>query len=54
MPTPGIVGNCMMKCAGDSTEYCGGAQRISLYHKCDGTCENAQTGVVGNSTTSAT
>ena len=46
----GIVGNCMMKCAGDSGEYCGGAQLISLYKKCDGACQNAQVGVVGNFT----
>lgn len=43
----------MMKCAGDSGEYCGGAQRISLYHKCEGgRCQNVQAGVVGNTTSS--
>ncbi|KAI9792686.1 MAG: hypothetical protein M1816_001785 [Peltula sp. TS41687] len=55
-PKPGILGNCMMKCAGDKGEYCGGAQTISLYKKCDGACQsgNAQVGVVGNTTTAAT
>lgn len=43
----------MMKCAGDDGEYCGGAQTISLYKKCDGTCENSQVGVVGNNSASA-
>ncbi|KAI9819673.1 MAG: hypothetical protein M1832_003907 [Thelocarpon impressellum] len=52
-PTPGIMGNCMSKCAGDATEYCGGYGVISLYKKCDGTCQNAQTGVVGNYTAPA-
>lgn len=40
----------MMKCSGDSGEYCGGAQQISLYRECDGDCQNEQIGVVGNST----
>ncbi|KAI9734644.1 MAG: hypothetical protein M1834_002245 [Cirrosporium novae-zelandiae] len=51
-PTPGIVGQCTYKCAGDSTEYCGGYGTISLYQKCGSTCENAQFGVSSNSTTS--
>jgi Domain of unknown function (DUF1996)/WSC domain len=52
-PIPGYMGNCMMKCAGDAGEYCGGAGTISLYQKCAGTCQNAQYGVVGNSTAPA-
>ena len=51
-PTPGIVGNCMMPCSGDSTEHCGGGGTISLYQKCSGTCQNVQEGV-GNSTASS-
>lgn len=44
-PTAGLMGDCTMPCAGDSSENCGGAQLISLYQKCDGTCENVQYGV---------
>ncbi|KAI9822856.1 MAG: hypothetical protein M1826_000349 [Phylliscum demangeonii] len=45
-PQPGLPGNCMMKCAGDSTEYCGGPQRISLYKKCDeSSCQNVDSTV---------
>lgn len=47
-PLPGHVGNCMMACAGDPAEYCGGSGTISLYQKCTDTCQNAQFGVVGN------
>jgi hypothetical protein len=53
-PVPGYMGNCMMPCAGDAGEYCGGAGTISLYQKCTGSCQNVQFGVVGNSTTPAT
>ena len=49
-PVPGYMGNCMMPCAGDPGEYCGGFGTISLYQKCTGTCQNVQFGVVGNST----
>ena len=49
-PVPGHMGNCMMPCAGDPAEYCGGPGTISLYQKCSGTCQNVQYGVVGNST----
>ena len=52
-PIPGVMGNCMMKCVGDSGEYCGGYAAISLYRKCGSSCENVQFGVVGNSTTPA-
>lgn len=52
-PIPGYMGNCMMKCAGDAGEYCGGAGTISLYQKCTGSCQNPQFGVVGNSTSPA-
>jgi len=52
-PVPGVMGNCMMKCVGDSGEYCGGYAAISLYQKCGSTCQNVQFGVVGNSTTPA-
>ncbi|KAI9813477.1 MAG: hypothetical protein M1827_004153 [Pycnora praestabilis] len=49
-PTPGVYGNCMMKCSGDSGEYCGGAPFISLYQKCGGTCQNVSYGLGSNST----
>ncbi|TKA62589.1 hypothetical protein B0A49_13496 [Cryomyces minteri] len=53
-PVAGILGNCFMKCSGDSTEYCGGGSALSMYRKCSGgSCTNAQYGVVGNSTTSS-
>lgn len=54
-PVPGYMGNCMMKCAGDAGEYCGGAGTISLYEKCSdgGSCQNVQYGVVGNATVAA-
>ncbi|KAI9826427.1 MAG: hypothetical protein M1826_006636 [Phylliscum demangeonii] len=46
-PQPGLPGNCMMKCAGNSAEYCGGPQRISLYKKCDGGgCKNVDSTVL--------
>lgn len=31
-PVPGILGNCIMPCAGNSSEYCGGSARLSMYH----------------------
>lgn len=49
-PVPGYMGNCMMPCAGDPGEYCGGSGTISLYQKCTGSCQNVQFSVVGNST----
>ena len=52
-PVQGYMGNCMMPCAGDAGEFCGGGGTISLYQKCTGECQNAQFGVVGNSTSPA-
>jgi hypothetical protein len=51
-PQDGILGNCQMKCKGDTGEYCGGSWGLSVYEKCDAgaDCQNAQYGVVGNST----
>ncbi|EXJ57798.1 murein transglycosylase [Cladophialophora psammophila CBS 110553] len=44
-PVPGVIGACTMKCAGDNSEFCGGAGTISLYQKCSGdSCKNAQFG----------
>src|SRR5437868_4170938 len=44
-PIPGVVGDCTMTCAGDASEFCGGAGTISLYQKCSGgSCTNAQMG----------
>lgn len=54
MPVPGVVGNCQMTCAGDNSQFCGGASLISLYQKCTGsTCTNAQIGAVSNSSPSS-
>jgi hypothetical protein len=40
-PAQGSVGNCLMKCSGNSNQVCGGAAAISLYQACDGgTCTN--------------
>jgi Domain of unknown function (DUF1996)/WSC domain len=43
-PPPGLLGNCMMPCAGNSSEMCGGSSLISLYQKCVMTeaCTNVQ------------
>ena len=46
-PTPGLIGGCNMPCAGNSNELCGAGDRLSLYQKCTGTCENAQFGLAG-------
>jgi len=39
-PIPGLMGNCLMPCSGDSKEFCGGGGQISLYQKCGSTCSN--------------
>lgn len=31
-PTKGVLGNCFTPCAGDSSEVCGGASRLSIYY----------------------
>jgi len=31
-PTPGVLGNCFSPCAGNSSQYCGGANRLSIYY----------------------
>ncbi|KAI5271288.1 hypothetical protein E4T47_05393 [Aureobasidium subglaciale] len=31
-PTPGVLGNCFSPCAGNSSEYCGGSNRLSIYY----------------------
>ncbi|KAG4027427.1 hypothetical protein MFRU_030g00630 [Monilinia fructicola] len=33
-PVPGMIGNCIMPCAGNSSEICGGNAAITLYRKC--------------------
>ncbi|KAF1350743.1 hypothetical protein BDV97DRAFT_350297 [Delphinella strobiligena] len=33
-PTAGVLGNCFSTCSGNSSEYCGGANALSLYKKC--------------------
>ncbi|GAB7345585.1 hypothetical protein MBLNU457_3887t1 [Dothideomycetes sp. NU457] len=30
-PVPGVLGNCLSTCAGNSSMYCGGADRLSIY-----------------------
>ncbi len=52
-PIPGVMGTCTMKCAGDPEEYCGGYAAISLYQKCDGTCENAESSATDGSSNPA-
>ncbi|OCL01175.1 WSC-domain-containing protein [Cenococcum geophilum 1.58] len=53
-PKPGVMGACLMKCSGDSGEFCGGGSALSIYHKCSpGSCKNAEFGVSGNTTTPA-
>ncbi|KAN0087269.1 protein of unknown function (DUF1996) domain containing protein [Elaphomyces granulatus] len=49
-PIPGIMGNCLMTCAGNSNEFCGSAAALSIYQNCAGlsTCQNA---VIGSSGT---
>lgn len=38
---PGTASNCLMKCGGDESEVCGGADAISLYEACSGSaCMN--------------
>lgn len=32
-PKTGIMGNCFTPCAGNSSEYCGGASRLSMYYQ---------------------
>ncbi|KAF2667566.1 WSC-domain-containing protein [Microthyrium microscopicum] len=41
-PQAGILGECNMKCKGDSTEFCGGPAALSLYKACASTsnCQN--------------
>ncbi|KAG9658955.1 WSC domain protein, partial [Aureobasidium melanogenum] len=31
-PTAGVLGNCFSPCAGNSSQYCGGASRLSIYY----------------------
>lgn len=41
-PVKGSAGNCLMKCSGDESQVCGGADAISLYQACSGgACTNA-------------
>ena len=55
-PIEGYVGNCLVECAGDAEELCGGWGTISLYQRCDGgsgsaendACQNVEYGGMGN------
>ncbi|KAI4727415.1 hypothetical protein E4T49_04717 [Aureobasidium sp. EXF-10728] len=31
-PTKGVLGNCFSPCAGNSSQYCGGSNRLSIYY----------------------
>jgi len=42
MPKKGLWGGCNMPCSGSSNETCGGWAALSLYQKCNGTCQNAE------------
>ena len=44
-PIEGLMGDCFMPCGGNEDENCGGTGQISLYKKCDSTCENISYGV---------
>lgn len=33
-PVAGMLGDCIMPCAGNSAEKCGGSAAITLYQKC--------------------
>jgi hypothetical protein len=46
MPTVTPMGNCLMTCAGDELQNCGGYGFIGLYQKCQGNCNNMQYPVV--------
>ncbi|KAF9882417.1 WSC domain-containing protein [Colletotrichum karsti] len=41
MPKKGLLGSCEMPCPGSTADMCGGYAALSLYQKCNGTCENA-------------
>ena len=49
MPPPNTVGSCNKPCSGDAAHMCGDASRLSIYKKCDGTCQNAQFTLPGGS-----
>lgn len=34
-PTAGVLGNCFSPCAGNSSQYCGGSNRLSIYYTAD-------------------
>ena len=53
-PIPGVIGGCLMECAGDSSEYCGGPNALSLYQKCTGTCVNSGSGLPASGSGSST
>ncbi|KZL83024.1 wsc domain-containing protein [Colletotrichum incanum] len=41
-PKKGLWGGCNMPCSGSQSEMCGGWAALSLYQKCNGTCQNAE------------
>lgn len=48
-PKDGVLGNCNYKCAGDSTQTCGGSGAMSIYHDCKGDTECRNWDINGNS-----
>ncbi|KAF2805077.1 WSC-domain-containing protein [Mytilinidion resinicola] len=41
-PKQGIMGYCILQCAGNSKEFCGGGAALSIYRKCTAAaCQNA-------------
>ncbi|KAJ2901230.1 hypothetical protein MKZ38_002094 [Zalerion maritima] len=46
--TDGVMGNCVMKCGGDSSVTCGGPSALDLYEACTTSeCKNADLNVLG-------
>jgi hypothetical protein len=44
-PKAGIMGSCTKPCVGNVNQICGGANAMSIYHKCSGTsCQNSNVG----------
>ncbi|KAI4690171.1 uncharacterized protein J4E84_004353 [Alternaria hordeiaustralica] len=44
-PKAGIMGSCTKSCVGNVNQICGGANAMSIYHKCSGgTCQNNNDG----------
>lgn len=42
LPKKGLLGACESPCTGNKADMCGGYGALSLYQKCNGTCQNAE------------